>query len=217
MTSLAADLLDVANSAADTRDILQEPSLKMALDAIRTAAINIGRSWSGSNIGYHACVYCIGLQPKPAHIQFSREWGLKETWPTHTPNDIWQIFDHDEVEIETLRRAGNPNRVAINDLLIHLRSKFFRLKEHAISVLTVAASNADPFLKRKLDQIEKLHAFDSATVIRAILPTKAVSRDSLAVHQGISAAPHQCIAAIEVTARSTYVDGGCPNGIQGHF
>ncbi|HEX9863391.1 MAG TPA: hypothetical protein VGC03_00330, partial [Acidimicrobiia bacterium] len=46
------------------------------LGALMTAAEDVARSWSGSNIGFHANVYYAGLRSPPPGMHFSSEWGF---------------------------------------------------------------------------------------------------------------------------------------------
>jgi predicted nucleotide-binding protein len=201
--SIANELYDVARAAEAALLIVRDPSIKGPLECLRTASSEIERSWSGSNLGYHATVYCVGLQPKPPNMHFSSEWGLKDVWPAHQPHDAWMEFDHNDVVAEILRRAGSPNLEEINSKLAPVREHFHELKERSLSALTVAKGTyQDAFLVRKIEQIEKLEAFDVSTIVRGILPNQVMSRDSLASHQGIKAAPHQCVGAIPVAAYS---------------
>jgi predicted nucleotide-binding protein len=199
MTSLAADMIDVANAASKAIFSLRDADLQNSLTLLRQAAIDVGRAWSGSNIGYHSTVYCAGLAPKPPNVQFSSEWGLEDRWPVHSPSDLWQIFDHETVVREIFLRAGNPNEEYLEATVAPLRKKFLQLKEQALSIYIAAKHDNDAFLKRKYDQINKLIAPDVMTTLQAVLPRQYTSRDSLAMHQGIAAAPHQCVLAIVVS------------------
>ena len=39
------------------------------------AADKIGRAWSGSNLGFHSCIYYINFEAPPPGAHFSSEWG----------------------------------------------------------------------------------------------------------------------------------------------
>lgn len=62
-------LIDAAAKAAD------QPAVIEKLTATAEAAAEIARSWSRSNLGYHATVYYQGFKMPPERA-FSREWGL---------------------------------------------------------------------------------------------------------------------------------------------
>ena len=197
------ELIAIADAAAEALSHIREPRMQEDLAAIAKASNEVGRAWSGSNIGYHSTVYCQGLEPRPPNVQFSSEWGLEEVWPTHVPNRIWTTYDNQAVVDEILRRAGGRSTDAINTKLAPLRDTFLRLKEASISILTVTLSNnGDAFVDRKLQQVQDAAADDVSTLVSGILPRKFWSRDSLAASQGIKPAPHQCVAAVPAAATS---------------
>ena len=190
------ELQVISNDAATALKELKAPKFQGILRAIGDAADDIGRAWSRSNIGYHARVYCDGLHARHPNLHFSAEWGLQDEWPTHTPNEIWKVYDHDAIIEEILRRAGRPSVEDLNKKVTPLRDKLYELKEAAISVLTSVSSGADDFIKRKLDQIQRLDPADVTTIVNDMMPGSAWSRDTLAMTEGIRPAPHQCMAAI---------------------
>ncbi len=198
------DLFRIAAEIADVLTGMRASAMQTKLSALAKAAEAVGKAWSGSNIGYHATVYTRDLAPRPPSAQFSREWGLMNQWPTHQPNTIWREHDADAVMKQIIKQAGNPDLDAINDWLSPIAARFSRLKEEAVSILNAERATVnDPYLKRKLAQIEKLNPHDVATTTRALLPSGQIwSRDTLALTQGLQASPHQRIAAVPVAASS---------------
>jgi len=199
--SAADELLALADEAAKVLSTVREPNLQATMKALAKASEEIGRAWSGSNIGYHATVYWEGLEPHPPHVVFSSEWGLKERLASNRPNKAWKIYDDQAVVDETLRRAGAPDIDQLDATLRPARNSFFQLKERAVSLLTSAlGASDDKFIRRKLDQVDRLNAPDVTTVVKHRLPGEVMSRDSLAVSKGIHPAPHQRLAAIPAVA-----------------
>jgi predicted nucleotide-binding protein len=204
MGSASKDLFQIGTASTDLLDSMRRSFMHTKLDALAKGAEAVGKAWSGSNIGYHACVYTHDLMPRPPSTQFSSEWGLMNEWPVHEPSPIWRVHDADVIIQHILKKASNPDLDAIRNWLAPIAANFLRLKEEAVSILHAEHATAnDGYLKHKLVQIGKLKAYDVATVTRAILPNGQIwSRDSLAMSQGLQAAPHQCIAAVPVTAIS---------------
>lgn len=199
------DLFQIANEAGEALAQARSPALVKSVSSLRSAAEQARRAWSGSNLGYHATVYYADLQPPPPGVQFSPEWGLMDRWPTHQPDPGWQATDYDAVVNEIIRRAGSPDIRALETKLTSIRSAFSSLKERVISLLIAAKSQADdPFLDRKLNQIEALEVMDVERA-ESTLAESGVgwSRDSTAVTQGRRAVPHQGVLAIAVSATST--------------
>src|SRR5579863_9295051 len=100
------ELFQLANAAATARARCQEKPIREPLHALRQVCDEVGRAWSGSNIGYHATVYYTGLRPKPPDVQFSAEWGLMDCWPTHQPDPGWEMMDYKDVNDYVVSRAG---------------------------------------------------------------------------------------------------------------
>jgi hypothetical protein len=98
------ELFQLAEAAAAARTRWQEHPVREPLRVLREICDEVGRAWSGSNIGYHATVYYSDLQPKPPNVQFSAEWGLMDVWPTHQPDPGWQMMDYKDVEDYILSR-----------------------------------------------------------------------------------------------------------------
>ena len=190
------ELLALADKAANARDGMRDPKMKEILSGLAKAAEEVGWAWSGSNLGHHAVIYWEGLERPPPHVQFSAEWGLQERLASNRPNKGWKICDPQHVTTAILRRAGGPDVGALESRVGVYKDTFFRLKEEAISLLTVAlAASSDKFIARKLEQVERLGAPDPTEIFTRDLPREMFSRDRLALSQGFQAAPHQCIAA----------------------
>jgi hypothetical protein len=70
------ELDQIAAKLASVADEAKDPLVKQPVDALNTAAQDVGKAWSGSNIGYHARVYYQGYESPPSDEMFSRKWGL---------------------------------------------------------------------------------------------------------------------------------------------
>jgi hypothetical protein len=203
--AVAEDLFQVGDAAANALSQVRDSRLQGAVAAVRKACDEAKRSWSGSNLGYHATVYYDGLNAKPADVQFSPEWGLMDVWPTHQPDRGWRMMDHHAVVEQILARASHPDIEEIARTLASIRESFLSLKERAISLLTaVPADQGDSFLARKLDQIKGLTvAHPDAIEPTLVERGRVYSRDSTAVSQGFRVAPHQSVMAICLSAAAT--------------
>ncbi len=200
--AVADELSEVAEQALMDKirwDVIQAP-----ISALRKITEEAKRAWSGSNIGYHADVYFAGLQPAPSHARFNPEWGLMERFGTHGPHPGWGIMYRQAVIDTLLDRAGLATDAveAIENELDALGALFAGLRERTISLLTAANSAApDPFLARKLEQVEKLIRASPNTIEHSLVPKAGrISRDSEAVYQGLRPAPHQYLIAIVLAA-----------------
>jgi predicted nucleotide-binding protein len=197
------EIMQIADRAARLLAKIQTPELQTAFDGLEREARAVGRAWSGSNIGYHATVYFVGFTPPPPGVHFSSEWGLEDRWPTNRVDSRWQEHDHEGVANEIVRRAGEPDITAIAEKVNPYRDAFFDLKEAAASnLIATLKGGADPYLQTRLAELEELDAPGVNAIIKNWLPTSYTSRDSLAMHQGTRAAPHQCILAIPIAVRA---------------
>jgi predicted nucleotide-binding protein len=200
--AIAEELFEVADVAAEALARIRSDKLRVPLQALRKVCEDAKRSWCGSNIGYHASVYFMGLQPHPPEAQFSAEWGLMDRWPTHQPHPGWHIMDQQAVIDELLSRAGSPDLDAITADLAPLQETFSSLKERAISMLTAAlAEQPDPFIDRKLKQVEPLKLATPQAIEMTLAPQgRYWTRDSRAMSQGLQVAPHQSLLAHALSA-----------------
>jgi hypothetical protein len=200
--SILQELIEVADGADSACAQLAKEDIETPLSAIRKVAQEADRSWSGSNIGYHATVYFAGLNPAPPDAQFSSEWGLMRRWPTHEPHPGWQLMDYKTVYNILIERAGRPDAEKIGRDLASIRQTFSALKERAISALmSTETLKSDAFLNRKLTQIDALSPSDPPTIARGFLPSSQFwSRDSQAMSQGLQLPPHQPLMAIDLSA-----------------
>jgi hypothetical protein len=195
------ELFQVADAAVEARNRLRDRSLQEPLSAIRDTCESIARAWSGSNLGYHAAVYYNGLEPKPAGVEFSPEWGLMDRWPTHQPHPGWHNLDPEWVISEIRRRAGDPDLQVLSRSLAAVRATFLDLKETAVSVLSAILGIAeDSFMRRKLSEIEGLNAPETNAIAWELVAGQVFSRDQLAISQGLRVAPHQNEMALPMSA-----------------
>lgn len=202
--TISQELSDLGSAIAEELVQVRDPKLTEQIDALDAACDAAARAWSGSNIGYHAAVYNAGLEPKPAGMIFSPEWGLMDRWPTHQPHPGWHAMDHHEVITELLRRAGITDLDAIEETFSRSRDKLYTLREQAVSMLSAGvAKKKDEFVSRQLKHIEDIHVASPHEVARGLLPRNPWSRDSTAMSQGIALAPHQQLEAVVLSGRNT--------------
>jgi hypothetical protein len=184
---------------------MRDKALKNPLKALRQSAENAARAWSGSNLGYHSTVYYIDLQPKPPEVQFSIEWGLEERWPVHVPDRYWQMMDKEAVIDQIVSQAGGHDLKLIDAQLEPIRQAFDNLKQSVVSILSVKLKSvSDPYLEKKLQEIEKLTAPEPAKIaLRLLRKGQIMTRDTLALGQGWCVAPHQSVLALPLSASAT--------------
>src|SRR6188768_3868381 len=87
----------------------EDPQITASLKELDRAVVEVGKSWSGSWLGYHSRVYYANLKTPPAEANFSAEWGLDIPDFCIGSSGDWQPFEFDFVTQEIMRRAGNPD------------------------------------------------------------------------------------------------------------
>ncbi|QSQ19314.1 nucleotide-binding protein [Pyxidicoccus parkwayensis] len=135
MNKIVDDLLAVEHRCSQGAALIEAPHIADGIVAIREAADDVGRSWSGSWLGYRARVYYAELQPPPPGANFSPAHGLdKNSLGSKTRGD-WREYEHAHVSTEVLRRAGNPDLDAIKDASDQAKATFETCKEELQSIL----------------------------------------------------------------------------------
>lgn len=199
--NVAGELLEFADQVG--RELTGLDEIREQFEALREAASEVGRSWSGSNLGYHARVYYRDFQPVPAGVLFSAEWGLEERWPVHTPDPGWMITDGETPRKAVIARAGGVDPRKLEKWLAPFRSDFDAHKENLVSILMAAAkSTKDEFLEKRRAEIEELEAPDPTTLSLRFLPQgQIMTRDTQALTGGRHVAAHQSLLALSYSAK----------------
>ena len=181
---------------ADAHDATPETTL---LKAIWKHAAEIGKSASGSWLGYHANVYYKDFRPPPAGVHFSGEHGTGGTyfaaadpnWVEHTGQGVFDLLvdESGKAALEAAEAAAESGLGLLNGV-----------KSDVSSVLTVHLNNReDPFVRRLAAEIESAKVLGSTDIANEMSPKrKLITSDMRAVQQGTWAPPH-----IKVQARIT--------------
>lgn len=183
---------------------LQEKSLqlenegqKTALDNLEKAVYEVGKSWSGSFIGYHANVYYKDFICPPAKAHFSVEWGLDHSSHIQGTVGDWQRYTSEDIENEILNRE---NIIDLTNLMMISKktSDFFEDKKTEILsiISTYLTPKDDKFLNSLQKQIEDLIIDNEKKILQPMLPTTQFqTRDSEAAMQGSKIPKHLEILA----------------------
>ena len=109
MDTVVDELVVLERRCAAGADLLETEEVKRQLSAIADAAAEFARSWSGSCIGYHSCIYYGEYEPVPAGAVFSREWGLMSVRFSNPTRGEWRERPYEEAVDAVLARAGKPD------------------------------------------------------------------------------------------------------------
>lgn len=186
------ELFEIAQRLQPYAEMLDAPEVKTPLDAIEAASKDVGRSFSGSWLGYHARVYYEGLVPPPPGANFSQEWGLEETFGNRGSRGNWLEHDPDAIKNRVFAIAGEPDLTAIVASAKEAEKVFLLAKGDITSILTTEiADNPDVFLDRLIEDISPREPKSSSDFAEYISPKDVLmTRDSLALSQGKLRPPH---------------------------
>ncbi len=179
---------------ADSYDTAPETA---TLSAISTRAQDIGKSASGSWVGYHANVYYRDFKPPPAGVHFDIDNGTGGTyfggadpnWVEHTAQEVLDLIlnDADKDSLASAETRAEKGLSVLNSV-----------KADVSSLLSVHLDGRDDkFVQRMADEIEGKRVLTAAEIAEEMLPKRQlITRDLRAVQQGSWAPPH-----IKVQAR----------------
>lgn len=208
MTSVAQELLQVADELEDIVEEARRPEFEAPLRRLDEAASEVAKVWSGSCYGYHACVYYRDLKPPPAGAHFSKEWGLMDMGMGTSGE--WVEYEFDKVRNTITKRAGNPDLASVKELAGRARSLFEEKREELLSIFEtiITGGRSDSFVERLRGEVSDCKVFTSDDAIEAQKPSGTLmSRDTTALMQGLWTAPHLSVLAETFGVRSPII--GC--------
>lgn len=192
-------------------ETLSEESAKLKtdqLDRLMAAAERVGKSWSGSWLGYHSRVYYENLQPVPPGARFSKEWGFMDTF-SNGATGHWLEYDFDDVLDAIQEQAGNVNLDGYSDQVKKATEVFAESKANILSILASTVQNRqnDAFLSDLLDSIRKIQVFGARDFVKSLAPSgQQISRDMSAIQAGLQTPPHVSVIAQIGAIRSPFIE-----------
>lgn len=194
---MSTELLELADQLETAVKDFQTEH-KETLKALTNAATEVHKSWSGSNLGYHALVYYENLASRPPGAQFSAEWGLQDmSFTSMGTVGSWCEYTSEVVKNAIYEQADHPDLSDVEEASSELISLVNRARGELLSELSVALDDRDDtFLERLRKDAEGIKIRTYSNICRAMLPRgQMMSRDSNAVMAGVQIAPHQEIIA----------------------
>lgn len=196
LLKISFELQEKANYQVEMKD----------LDVLENTIQEIAKSWSGSNLGFHANIYYKDFSAPPAQANFSVEWGTLD--PSFIDGTIgtWEKFTDDDIKSIIFNRAGNIDIEAFEDHSKKVISFFEDRKINILSILsTYLSKDNDNFIQSIKTQIENLNLFTQIDFINKMRPRgQIISRDTDAVAQGIKMAIHQIELARILAIRNVF-------------
>jgi hypothetical protein len=187
------ELFELAKKLDEAAGAIESENIARPLDALEKAANEVNRSFSGSWLGYHSCVYYADLLPAPPGANFSQEWGLKKLFGSDMGSrGNWREFDPEDVKARIYHKAGEPDLDASREAAVIAQKCFNSSKSEILSILTNELDErADGFLGKLKDDLAKLKPMSKGDVARHWYPNgQIMTRDMVALGQGTRVPPH---------------------------
>ncbi len=190
MSTAAAELEELHDALMKVAENWRA-SDEAAMTRLQDAAENVGESFSGSWIGYHAYVYYDKFQPPSPGDHFSAEWGLMNVGDSGAATG-WDEYRPDDVRSAIFELAGGPDLKSYQDSARRASRLVDEKKEELLSILQSVANERkeDAFVGRLRDEAQKTKAFSGSDFVKAQQPSGGWSRDSTAMSQGLRVPPH---------------------------
>lgn len=171
------------------------PEFRAPLVQLEKASKEVAKAWSGSWLGYHACVYYEDLATPPPGARFSREWGLIRT--SFIPGTVgeWREYDFDNIVNAIFEIAGNPSIDEAEAYAEQIKEEFEGIRAELKSIImTVLKSKEDAYINQIAEKVDHIKMTDASDFIDYLRPTgQIITRDSAAVGQGFRVPPHLSI------------------------
>ena len=198
LQTIAADLEQLAEQG-------RQPEVLGQINRLRRAADEVGKSSSGSWLGYHANVYYKDLKPPPPEAHFSRRWGFKSMLvASGTTTGNWAERDPEEVIRIIYERAGNPDLSLAFEFTESAQVAIARQKSNLFSIIEIESATSDSqYLREQREAIAKLSLTSELDHILRWQPKQPSSQDTKAIEQGTQAPPHVRVRARVDSIRTT--------------
>lgn len=174
------------------------------LDTLEKVANLVGKTWSGSWLGYHSRVYYANFQPPPSGAVFSQEWGFLEGG-LYSPGD-WVEYNVEAVVNFINNQSGI---LSIDELIAESAAAKVLFEEAQQSVLSIihanVANKSEEFIGKLAGNIESTQIFSESDFIEHQRPSgQLFSRDTRAVEQRLIPPPHIVVLSRIHAARAPF-------------
>ena len=187
------ELFAIATRLKEAASAGEVEAITKPVEALEQAARKIGRSFSGSWLGYHSRVYYNDLVVPPPGAHFSQEWGLKDmSYTSLGSRGDWREFDADGVKAHIREIAGEPKLDNAHQASESASEAFNLAKADIVSILQgELEEKKDGFLQSLLTELEKLEPASAFDIAQHMSPKgQVMTRDTIVLGQGTQIPPH---------------------------
>ena len=177
-----------------------------AVDKIQAVVAEVDKSWSQSWLGYHSNVYYKDLQPPPPGAHFSKEWGMSDDYFMRYTKGEWKEYDRDAVLNYLLKTSDEPDLDSLFKESLEAKDIFNESKDEALSVIEAGQiRRKDSLCKKIANEIEEAKVISINDYIEYKRPSgQQISRDSIAIGQGLVVPPHIELEAKAFSIKAPY-------------
>lgn len=156
-----------------------------AYAAIEKNARKVGRSASGSWLGYQARIYWKNFEAPPPSVHFNIEQGLRSN-PFTAPNANWIQYESAVVRTAILGVDGEATLANAQKTAEELEGLFDKSKNEALALIaTLSSTDSSPFVEGIGEDLHKLTVTSLIEIIDSHSPRrKLLTSDTLAMNQG---------------------------------
>jgi len=199
-TKPETELIEARRRLLEFADAYDAAPDTAVLNATWERAREIGKSASGSWLGYQANVYYKNFQAPPAGVHFDIEHGTGGTfysgpdpnWIEHASQEVFDLIvgDAGKAALASAEARGEEGRSLLESV-----------KADVSSILTVyLEGREDKYVRRIADEIEGVKVLRAVDIANQMSPNRQViTTDMKAIQQGTWAPPHAKVQA-SVTA-----------------
>lgn len=203
MDNIVEELRDIYKQLQSFVDKANENDAIKSLEKLETSAVEVGKSWSGSWLGYQSLIYYQDFIPVPAGAHFSVEWGTYQNITQDTRGD-WVEYQFDFVKEYIRNKAGKPDIKKAKSIAKSGQGVFEENLDALLSIVaTYLQRRKDPFVESLVEKVKEIKILMGSDWINSQRPHGTIiSRDSLATSQGFCTPPHISIIAEILDIRS---------------
>lgn len=204
MGRFVVELRDIYKELQSFADGTEAADITKPLAALEKSANTVGKAWSHSWLGYQSKVYYQNLNPPPPGAHFSSEWGFIDGVGGLCTYGDWKEYDADAVKNEIAQKAGSPDLGSAKESAKRGMKLFDEKRDQIVSILETANSRRkDSFLERLREEAMKERVVTASDYVGYLHPPGPfMSRDTLALSQGLWTPPHVAVLAEVAALRS---------------
>ncbi len=181
-----AELSEIGKNLVEIATEVDDSSIATTLNTLEMNANRVGQAWSGSWIGYHSLVYFRNFERPPTGTYFDKEFGLGHF---SSSDRNWLEFSIDQVREKIKEGLSQESLKHVVKTCDMCKKAFDKNKFSIHSIFqTLDSSNGDSILDQLGSRVNQLSEFSQSNRTRA--PSQSITRDSIAMQQGIWMPPH---------------------------